>query len=258
MGWNKELFVKNQPKLNKPILIEGLPGIGNVGKIVVDFIIEELKAKKLMEFSSYTFPHSVFVNEKNLVELPKIEMFYKKNEKGSDFLFLAGDVQPTEEVPSYEFSQMIIDIVKEYRGKEIITIGGIGLSEIPEVPKIYATANDKEFLKKFKKDTSLSNNLYGLVGPIIGVTGLLVGLSKKHGIPAICLLSETFGHPMYLGIKGAREILKILNKKFNLKLDLKKLDKEIKEIEGDMKKTEDFASVSRGKKGFVKSTDYIG
>ncbi len=34
-----------KPKLNNPILIEGLPGIGNVGKVAVDFLIEELKAK---------------------------------------------------------------------------------------------------------------------------------------------------------------------------------------------------------------------
>ena len=34
-------------KLNKPIFIEGLPGIANVGKIAVDFMIDELKAKKL-------------------------------------------------------------------------------------------------------------------------------------------------------------------------------------------------------------------
>ena len=75
--WTVEQFGK-KPKLNKPIFIEGLPGIGNVGKVTVDFIVDELKAKKLYEISSYTFPHSVFVNEDNLVELPKIELFYKK------------------------------------------------------------------------------------------------------------------------------------------------------------------------------------
>ena len=33
-------------KLNNPVLIEGLPGIGNVGKIAADFIVEELKGEK--------------------------------------------------------------------------------------------------------------------------------------------------------------------------------------------------------------------
>ena len=48
-------------KIKNPILIEGLPGIGNVGKIAVDFIIENLNAKKIFEIYSYSFP-SVFVN----------------------------------------------------------------------------------------------------------------------------------------------------------------------------------------------------
>ncbi|GAG09369.1 unnamed protein product, partial [marine sediment metagenome] len=64
----------SNPKLNNPILIEGLPGMGNVGKIVIDYIIENLDAKKLCEIHSDKFPNSVFVNEKNLIELPKIQL----------------------------------------------------------------------------------------------------------------------------------------------------------------------------------------
>ena len=104
--------IGKKPKLNRPILIEGLPGIGNVGKVAVDFLIDELKAKKIYDITSYTFPHSVFVNEDNLVELPRIEIFYKKfNGKGHDLILLGGDVQPTDEVSSYEFSEKILDLV---------------------------------------------------------------------------------------------------------------------------------------------------
>jgi len=47
--WKVEFFEK--PKLKDPILIEGLPGIGNIGKLAVDFIIDdhtavEVKAKE--------------------------------------------------------------------------------------------------------------------------------------------------------------------------------------------------------------------
>ena len=64
----------SSPKIKNPILIEGLPGMGNVGKITVDFMVESLKAEKFMEIKSGVFPNSVFVNEENLVELPKIEL----------------------------------------------------------------------------------------------------------------------------------------------------------------------------------------
>jgi len=31
--------IGKKPRLKSPILIEGLPGIGNVGKVTVDFVI---------------------------------------------------------------------------------------------------------------------------------------------------------------------------------------------------------------------------
>jgi hypothetical protein len=264
MTWKIKLFGK-KPKLNKPILIEGLPGIGNVGKVAVDFIIDELKAVKLYELFSYTFPHSVFVNEKNLVELPTIEIYYKKMKKGNDILLLAGDVQPIDEVSCYEFSEMILDILKEFKGTEIITLGGIGLQAVPKKPKVYCTGNSKKIIEKYKKGTILNEKLYGIVGPIIGVSGLLLGLGEKRNIPAISMLAETYGHPMYLGVKGAREILKVLNKKLNLGIRLQDLDKEIKDLEIEMmKRTEDFTEVSkktalkRLKGRLGEDTSYIG
>jgi proteasome assembly chaperone (PAC2) family protein len=111
------------PKLRDSILIEGLPGIGNVGKLAVDFLIEELKAKKIYEFFSYSMPHSVFVNEDNLVDLPKIEL-YLATVKGQPILLLSGDTQPIDEVSSYVFTEKVLNIANELGTKEIITIGG--------------------------------------------------------------------------------------------------------------------------------------
>lgn len=263
MPWKFDMVQKSIPKLNKPILIEGLPGIGNVGKIAADFITDKLKAKKLYEISSYTFPHSVFVNENNLVELPKIEIYYKRfNDDRNDLLILAGDVQPIDEVSSYEFSEKMLDIAQKLKVKEIITMGGIGLNEIHEPPIVYCTGNSKDMIARYKKNTALNNKIYGIVGPIVGVTGLLLGLAKKRNLPAMALLAETIGHPMYLGIKPGKETLKILNKKLQLKLNLKDLDKEIKELEEElMKKTKELSDVSQNtaiKKMQSKHHSYIG
>ena len=251
------------PKLNKPVLIEGLPGIGNVGKVAVDFLIDELKAKKLFEITSYTFPHSVFVNEDNLIELPIVEVFYKQGTK-RDLLLIGGDVQPIDEISSYEFSEKILDLAQKFNVKEVITLGGIGLGDIPKKPKVYCTGNSKKIIEDYKSDM-VSNKLYGIVGPIVGVSGLLLGLASRRNINAISFLAETYGHPMYLGIKGAKELLKVLNKELSLKIDVEKLDREIKDIEGEMlKKTEQLSEVTKQialkklQKKFGKELDYIG
>lgn len=238
-------------KLNNPILIEGLPGIGNVGKIAVDFLVDNLNTKKIYEINSYSFPHSVFVNEENLVDLPSIGIYYKKG-KQNDLLFLTGDVQPVDERACYEFCEKILEISEKHKVKEIITTGGIGMPKIPKEPKVYCTANDQRIINKYKSQ-KLDCNIFGVVGPIIGVSGLLIGLAKHKNIPAIALLAQTYGHPAYLGIKGAREILKIISQKLNLKLNLSQLEAEIPDIEKDIR----FKIELPRKKGDA-SNNYIG
>ena len=222
-----------KPKLKNPILIEGLPGMGNVGKITVDFMIESVNAKKFIEIKSSSFPNSVFVNEKNLIELPKIELFYK-NTKNHSLIFLSGDVQPMEENGCYNFCEEILTLFEEMKGTEVITIGGIGLPNIPEKPKLYTTGNDKDIVKKYKAK-HITNNIYGVVGPIVGVSGLLLGLSKERNIPAVSLLAETFSHPSYLGLKGAKKIIETLSKMFTLDINTSDLDGEIKEMSTEEK-----------------------
>lgn len=248
--------LKEKPKLKKPILIEGLPGIGNVGKVAVDFLIENMKAKKLCELVSYGMPNSVFVNDDNLIELPAIEVYYKKTKGKNDFLFLAGDVQPIDEYSSYEFSDKILDLAEKFKASEIITLGGIGLQSVPKSPKVYCTGNRKDIVNIYQKDTKAHSQLYGVVGPIIGVSGLLLGLAGRRGIPAVSLLAETYSHPMYLGVKGAREILNILKKKLKITVKLENLDKEIKEIEKELLKRS--KELTKPKKKTPMETNYIG
>jgi hypothetical protein len=248
--------INQESKIKTPILIEGLPGIGNVGKIALDFMIENLNAKKIYEIKSKKFPNSVFINEANLAELPKIEIYHKRI-KNQDLIFLSGDIQPIEDESCYDFCEKILDLFQTMKGKEIITLGGIGLSSPPENPKVFCTGNSKEIIKKYQKNNQLNNNLFGLVGPIMGVSGLLLGLGKERKIPSISLLAETYGHPSYLGIKGAREILKKLNKSLSLNINLKDLDKEIKEIEKEIKNINALQELNKKPKRQL-STNYIG
>lgn len=257
----------DMPKLHKPVLIAGLPGIGNVGKVAADFLIDELKMKKAYDFLSNTYPHSVFVNEDNLVELPMISMYYKKFDGTKpDLLVIAGDVQPIDEVSCYEFCDLVLDIMQQAGCADAITLGGIGLQAVPKKPKIYATGNTKEAVAKWTKGTSINTKLYGIVGPVVGVSGVLLGLAARRKIPAVAYLAETYGHPMYLGVKGSMEILNAIAKRLEIEIDTKKMEQDIEEMEKEvLKKTKEMSEVSKssairklkGKLG-KDETSYIG
>jgi uncharacterized protein (TIGR00162 family) len=265
MTWKFEPLMKKMPKLSKTVLIVGLPGIGNVGKIAADFIIDEVKAKPLYNVFSHELPNSVFVNDHNLVELPAIEVYCKKRNGKGDLLILTGDVQPAEESSSYDFCESVLEMAKKLNVGLVVTLGGIGLAEVPKKPQVFCTGNSKDVIKRFNKGLKINEKLYGIVGPIIGVSGLMIGLAERKRMPAVCLLSETLGHPAYLGIKGAREIVKTLNKKLGLKIKISDLDKEIEDIETEiLTRTQELGKVSKKAalkklQGRVqKETSYIG
>jgi hypothetical protein len=50
-------------KLNNPVLIEGLPGIGFVGKLAAEHMVQELGAKKVATLYSHHFPHQILINK---------------------------------------------------------------------------------------------------------------------------------------------------------------------------------------------------
>lgn len=251
--------IGKQPKLSNSILLEGLPGMGNVGKIAVDFLIEVLKAKKIMELESYHLPNSVFIGEDGLIEVPSISIYHAKS-KGQDYLFLAGDIQPLDEVSSHSFCSKIMDILSNFGCTEIVTLGGIGLPEVPKKPKVYVTGNGKDIKKKYSVK-GVNKEIYGVVGPIIGVSGLLLGSAKKRETDAASLLAQTFGHPNYIGVRGARELLKVLSNVHSLDVDLSDLDKEIKEMESNLKKVQPLKVSKKSGKSLADATQnvsYIG
>lgn len=252
MSW--KIHTVKKKTIKNPTILVGMPGIGNIGKIAADFIIDEIKAEKVAEFHGTGLPHSVFVDEDNLVELPIIEI-YAKRVNGTEYVILTGDVQPIDEKSCYEFCMAFLEQAKKWGTKKLISIGGIALKEEPLEPKVYCTGTDKKTVKAFVKGTPLNPEIYGVVGPIIGVTGLVIGLGKRYKIDSLTILAETYGHPMYIGITGAKEVLKILKKKLKMPMNLKQLDEEIKKIEAEVaKKTKEISQVTQKNE----ETKYIG
>jgi len=228
--WMLQKKIEKMPKLRDPVLIEGLPGMGQVGKIAVDFLIDTMKPKLLYRIHSHDFWHSVYFNDEGFVELPSIALYYSKGKK-RDYLFLAGDDQPNTPRASYEFSEKILDMAAELGCKEVVTLGGIGLASEVKVPKVFGAATDRGVLDKYKKFSEIDFKLGKKVEAIVGASGLLLGLARLRNMGGIALLSETYGHPSHLGFKEAKSVLTQLKKITGMEVDLSELDKESAEYE---------------------------
>jgi len=233
------IFELEKPKLKNPLFIEGLPGIGHVGRIAAQFLVEELKAKKFAELLSSHFMHYVLLQQSSSVHVLKNEFYYVKAKgKGRDLILLIGDSQSIDPEGHYEIAHEILDYMRKFGVKEMITLGGLGIGEVKENPKVIGAVSDDGLDKKYK-NFSIDFDAGSKVGTIIGASGLLLGLGKVYGMKGVCLLGETSGYPILPDPRAAEVVLKVLMKMLNVKLDIRKLDKKVKEMEEFIKKIEE-------------------
>ena len=223
----KETYLKEFAEIqpNNPILIEGLPGLGLVGKIALRYMVKQLKPKRVAYLYSPHFPYFVLVNKKGNVRLLRGVFYYYKNPNGNDLILFTGDSQSQTIEGQYEIADQILVFSEKHNVKTIATIGGYRM-EPKEKPKVFIAATSQEILDKaLQGGATLSTS----GSPIVGTAGLILGLAKFKKISALCLLGETRGYlPDPLSAKSVLEVLKFT---FNFDLDLTVLDEEIARAE---------------------------
>jgi hypothetical protein len=224
----KETYIKEFIRIepNNPVLIEGLPGLGLVGKIALRYMIKQLKAQKIAYLYSPHFPYFVLVNKKGNVRLLRGAFYYYKNPNGpNDLILFTGDSQSQTIEGQYEIADRMLDFSEKYKVKTIATIGGYRM-EPKEKPKVFIAATSQEILDKaLQAGATLSTS----GSPIVGTAGLILGLAKFKKISALCLLGETRGYlPDPL---AAKSVLEVLKSTFNFGLDLAGLNEEIARAE---------------------------
>jgi len=233
--------VLKEIKPNNPILIEGLPGIGSVGRVSAQYLIDKLKAKKFAELYSPHFLPFTIIHE-NVAEVLKNEFYYWKNPNGNDLIILVGDCQAGESGGEghYEVSEKILDFCEKLGVKKIITLGGFGTGEVEETKdiEVLGAANDEKLIEEYEKYGIDFKSSMNRIGMIVGASGLLIGLGRLRGIDGICLMGETTGFPIITDPRSAEKILKVLIKMLDLKVDLGELDKKSKEMEKFLERLE--------------------
>ena len=116
----------SKPVLKDPILIEALPGIGNVGKIAGDFIADSLGAVKFASIFSMNFPPQVNPDQDCVVHMACNELWYAKAPNGQDIVFLRGNYQASTPAGQFILAQDVMEIMMSYDVSKFITLGGYG------------------------------------------------------------------------------------------------------------------------------------
>jgi uncharacterized protein (TIGR00162 family) len=229
---NVEIKILKRLELKEFVLVNGLPGISYIGKLSVDYLIQQLKAELLAEVYSKYFPPYVLIRRDGLVELLRNELHILKNEHGADILFFSGNSQAFSPEGQYEVADTLLEWAVPNGLKKVFSIAAYVTDRAFEKPRVYGTSTSSEALEELKK--------MGVVpldqGVISGENGLIMGLAKKRNVEAVCLLGETRGYQTPTGqyiidAKATKAVLNLLVSILKLKVDMGPLDKQAKEMD---------------------------
>ncbi len=215
-----------KPELKRPILIEGLPGVGNVGKIVADFLAEKLEAKHFATLISRHLPPQVLVDGEGVAIMATNELYYAKDvgESHLDIIFLLGDFQSTTPDGQFDIcNDLMNEVFLRYDVGTIFTLGGYGTGQMVESARVLGAASDLEMKEKLAPYGVTFNPGEPAAG-IVGASGVLLGLAQYHGIEAACIMGETSGY--FVDYKSAMKVLDVLERLLGTTLD--RTDMEIK------------------------------
>mgnify|MGYP003879232505 CR=1 FL=1 len=202
-----------RPEMEKPILIEGLPGIGFVANIAAMHMIRELGGRRFALIKSSSFQDFAMTDKDGRLRSPINELYACADR----FIILYGNTQANDNVGQYELCGKILKLVRGMGCELVITMGGYKRERLPRKPRVLCAATDEELLEEARR---LCDGI--ILGNIYGAAGLLLGLGKLMGMRGVCFLAETLG--LYPDPRAASEVLKVVSAFLGIEIDLTKLE----------------------------------
>jgi len=214
------------------ILICGVPGIAYIGKISVDYLVQQLKAEPIGEVYSKYFPPFVIIKEDGLVELLRNELHQFKDESGRTIVFLTGNSQAYSPEGQYEIAEAVLEWAISNGVKRIYSVAAYVTERPFEAPNVYCTTTTLALREEAKVHGAQALD-DGIIG---GENGIIMGLAKKRNVEGVCLLAETHGYQTPTGEfiidpRASKAALKVMTSMLNLKVDMEPMEKQVAQMD---------------------------
>jgi uncharacterized protein (TIGR00162 family) len=221
-----EVETVTDPALSDPVLVEGLPGVGHVGKLAAEHLIEEFDSRLVRRVHSEHLPPQVGIDEDGIAELACVEVHAVEADR--DLLVLVGDHQAAENVGHYRLTEEFLDIAGAFGVSDIVAMGGVPTGELIQEYSVVGAVSDAELAEELRGiGVEFPEN--EPEGGIVGTSGLLLGLGARRGLRASCLMGRTSGY--LVDPKSARAVLEVLEAHLGIDVDFASLEDRADEME---------------------------
>jgi len=237
------------PDLKDPVFIEGLPGVGNVGKIAADHLACKLNAKRFASIYSKHLPPQVTLDNECVASLACNELHYVKDAGGKDLIFLLGDHQGISAEGQFELAEEVLSIAISMNVSKIFTLGGFGTGSVAEEPRVLGAVSSASMKPELERHGVVFVPGEPAAG-IAGASGLILGMGKIKGIDSACLMGETSGY--FIDHKSSNVLLKVLTGILGINIDTKELDERSQQMDEFTSKIKEYAEdQSKGHLGYI-------
>ena len=203
-----EVILSQKPK--SPIVISGFPGVGMVGAIAAEFLIQHLDTRQIGRIILDRSPALVAIHEGKLIEPFSINYSSRHN-----IVILHSIVA----VPGTEWqtADALLVVCKTLNAREVVSIEGVGsvAEAATEESKIFYYSNSPTKEKAIAKQ-KIEKLREGI---IMGPTSAL--FIKAGKLPVTCLFAQT--HDSLPDSNAAAQIIKVIDTYLGLKVDYKPL-----------------------------------
>lgn len=166
--------------LDAPVLVEGLPGVGLVGKLAADHLVEELDMTYYASCHCDGLPRVAIYQEDNAAVRPPVRLYA---DEGRNLLVMQSDVPVSPQVAS-EFAACITGWLVD---NDVTPVYLSGRAEEKDgVPAMYGvgTGNGEKLLEAHGIDTPTEN------GIISGPTGALLAEASQQALDGVGLIVQ--------------------------------------------------------------------
>jgi hypothetical protein len=231
-----------EPDLRDPVLVEGLPGVGHVGKLAVEHLLEELDSEPVRYVYADEFPPQVTLDEDSVAELARAE-FYAVDAGDRDLLVLTGDHQAQSNAGHYHLTDTFLDVAEAFGVEEGYALGGVPTGELVDEPTVLGAVTDADDAASLE-DAGVEFREDEPAGGIVGVSGLLLGLGERRGLSVACLMGETSGY--LVDPQSAQVVLEVLQEAIGFEVGFESLEERAEEMKEVVGKIQEMQNQQQG------------
>ena len=196
-------------------LFHAVPGVGNVGKLVVDSLVDKHEGKLIARILHPDLPPHATLDSDGLLTPPCLEIHTVALPSGQNVVTLSSNFQPLSPAGQYEVASFLLQTSKDADiGRLLILAGLLAEPGSETVHVVCPSKEDSEAMEKIGLEVSNEHPSAG----IIGMTGLVSSLAPTFGQAATCVIAETVGTSV--DTVAADRMVAFLNDSFELNLGL--------------------------------------